>query len=88
MSWELGEVQFSQLGHNILKLCHEKIQGFSFIFQILMEFEAKILKICEMHWKLRIKQTPVMFCKYLHKESSALHDISCGGWLLSFEQKF
>ena len=79
---------FFQLGHNILKLCFEKIQGFSYIFQILMEFEAQILKICKIHRKSRIKQTSVLFCKYLANESSDLHEILCGGQLLSCELKF
>ena len=87
-SWELGEVYFFQLGHNILKLCFEKIQGFSYIFQILMEFEAQILKICKIHRKSRIRQTTVLFCKYLANESSDLHEILCGGQLLSCELKF
>ena len=29
----------------------------------------------KIHWNLRIKQTSVLFCKYLHNESSDLHEI-------------
>ena len=37
-----------------------------------------MLKICKMHWKLRFKETPVLFCKYLCNESLDLHEIFCG----------
>ena len=53
-----------------------------------MEFEAHILKICKIHRKSRIRQTTVLFCKYLANESSDLHEILCGGQLLSCELKF
>ena len=58
------------------------------IFQFLRNFDAQIGKICKMHWKLRIKQTPVLFCKYLRNESLDLHEILCGGQILSCELKF
>ena len=32
-----------------------------------------------------IKQTPVLFCKYLRNESSDLHEILYGGQILSCE---
>ena len=87
-SWELGEVYFFQLGHNILKLCFEKIQGISCIFQIWMEFEAQIVKICKINRQSRIKQTSVLFCKYLTNESSDPHEILCGCHLPSCELYF
>ena len=58
------------------------------IFQFLRSFDAQIGKICKMNWKLRIKQTPVLFCKYLRNESLDLHEILCGGQILSFEIEF
>ena len=30
-----------------------------------------------MHWKLWTKQTPVLFCKYIHNEKLDLHEILC-----------
>ena len=53
-----------------------------------MEFGAHILKICKIHRKSRIRQTTVLFCKYLANESSDLHEILCGGQLLSCDLKF
>ena len=41
----------------------------------------------KIHWILRIKQTSVLFCNYLHNESSDLHEILCGSQLLTFEPK-
>ena len=41
-----------------------------------------------MHGKIRIKQMPLLFCKYLRNENSEAHEISCGGQLLSCELKF
>ena len=41
-----------------------------------------------MHGKLRTKQTPVLFGKYLRNESSDLHEILCGDQLLTCELKF
>ena len=38
-----------------------------------MEFEAQILKICKIHRKSRIKQSSVLFYKYLANQSSDLH---------------
>ena len=73
---------FFQLGHNILKLCFEKIQGILCIFQIWMEFGAQIIKI-KINRKSWIKQMSVLFCKYLANESSDHHEILCGGQLLS-----
>ena len=43
---------------------------------------AQTVKICKMHWKLRIKPTPVLFCKYLRNKSSDLHEILCGVQIL------
>ena len=54
----------------------------------LKVLEARTGEICRMHWKLRIKKTPVLFCKYLRNESSNLHEIVCGGQSLSCELKF
>ena len=65
---------FFQLGHNILKLCFEKIQGILCIFQIWMEFGAQIIKI-KINRESWIKQMSVLFCKYLANESSDLHEI-------------
>ena len=41
----------------------------------------------KIHWILRIKQTSVLFCNYLHNESSDLHEILCGSQLLTSEPK-
>ena len=38
-------------------------------------FDAQNLKICKIHRQLRIKQTSVLFCKYLLNESSNLYEI-------------
>ena len=53
-----------------------------------MEFETPILKICKSHRKSRIRQTTVLFCKYLANESWDLHEILYSGQLLSCELKF
>ena len=45
--------------------------------KIWLNFQS--LKSCNKHWKLWIKQTPVLFCKYLCNESSDLYRI----WNLS-----
>ena len=79
---------FFQLGYNILKLCFEKIQGISCIFQIWMEFEAQIMKIYKIDRKLLIKQMSVLFCKYLANVSSDLFEILWGGQQLSCELNF
>ena len=42
---------------------------------------AQTVKICKMHWKLRIKPTPVLFCKYLRNQSWDLYEVLCGGQL-------
>ena len=38
-------------------------------------FDAQILKTGKIHRKLKIKQTSVLFFKYLRKESSDLYEI-------------
>ena len=38
-------------------------------------FDAQILKIWKIHRKLRIKQTSVLFCRYLRNESFDLYEI-------------
>ena len=45
------------------------------------------LKVLENTLKIRIKQTPVLFCKYLRNESSDLHEILWGGHSLCCELK-
>ena len=45
------------------------------LFLISVEFDAKILKICKIHRKSRIKQMSVLFCKYLCKKSLDLYEI-------------
>ena len=42
----------------------------------------------KIHGILRIKQTSVLFCQYLRKESSELHEILCGCQILSCKLKF
>ena len=54
----------------------------------LRNFDAQIVKICKMHWKLRIKQTPVLFCKYLCNERLNLYENLWGGQYLSCKLKF
>ena len=46
------------------------------------------MNICWIHWKLRIKQKPELFCKYLRNGSSDLHENLYGGQILSWELKF
>ena len=43
--------------------------------QKLGHLTDQILKMCKVHRKLRIKQTSVLFCKYLRKQSSDLYEI-------------
>ena len=50
-------------------------------------FDAQILKRCKIHWKLRIKQIPVLFCKYLRNESSDLYMV-VNYYLVSLFLKF
>ena len=42
----------------------------------------------KLYWNIRIKQTSVLFCKYLRNGSSAIQEILCGGELLSSELRF
>ena len=53
------------IGYYLMKLCLQAFWGISHIFQIGRNFDAQILKICKLHRKLRIKQLPLLFCKYL-----------------------
>ena len=64
----------------ILELCFKTFQGISNIFQIYAE---PLCSNFENMQKCRIKQTPVLFCKYLPNESLDLHEILLGGQLLS-----
>ena len=48
---------------------------FHVFFQFGGNFDAQIMKIFKIHWKLRIKQTSVLFCKYLCNKSSDLYEI-------------
>ena len=50
-------------------------KAFSIFFKFGRNFDAQILKIWKRHRKLRIKQTSVLFCKYLHNKSSDLYEI-------------
>ena len=72
----------------ILKLCFKKLKEISRIFQIWVKLLCSTFEICKIDWKLRIKQTQVLFCKYLRNESSDLHEISYGGQLLSLSLSF
>ena len=57
-------------------------------FWFLRNFDAKVSKTCKTHWKLSIKQTPVLFGQYLPNQNSDLHEILCGGQFQSCEPKF
>ena len=58
--------------------------------QFWRNFGAQIVKICKMHWKLRIKQTPVLFCKYFRNECLDLHEfyVVVKYYLVSWNFKF
>ena len=49
-------------------------KAFPIFFKVGRNFDAQILKIWKRHRKLRIKQTSVLFCKYLSNESSDLYE--------------
>ena len=72
------EILWKNIPFNVKSV--QKFQRASLIFCVLKN--VKIL------WKSRIKQTSVLFCKYLANESLDLHEILCGGQLLSCELKF
>ena len=44
---------------------HKKMSKIWNFFQFFKELWCSNCKICKMHWKLRIQQTPVLFRKYL-----------------------
>ena len=71
----MEEGHFFQWDPNILKLCFQKSQEGFCIFQIRQELWCSNLKICKMYWKLRIKQTSILFCKCLRNESLDLYEI-------------
>ena len=50
-------------------------EAFPIFFKFGRNFDAQILKICILYTKLRIKQTRVLFCKYLRNESFNLYEI-------------
>ena len=52
---------------------HVKIQIIT--VQTLGHLTDQILKICKIHRKWRVKQTSVLFCKYLRNQSSDLYEI-------------
>ena len=54
---------------------------FSIFFKFQGNFDAQILKVCKMDRTLRIKELPVLFCKYLCNDRSDLYEI----WNLSSE---
>ena len=56
---------------------HVKIQIIT--VQTLGHLTDQILKICKIHRKWRVKQTSVLFCKYLRNQISDLYEI----WNLS-----
>ena len=66
----------------------EKFYNHSVIINLWRFWRLILVKICRIHWKLTIKQTPELFCKYLRNESSDLHEILYGGQILSWELKF
>ena len=68
----------------ISKKCHNH----SVIIHIWGLWRCKTVKICKIHWKLRSKQRPVLFCKFLHKKRLDLCEIIFGGQLLSCLLKF
>ena len=89
-----GHFHTSNIWQNCPYICtswtcvSKKSKQFHVFIKFGWNFDAQILKIYKIHWKLRSKQTPVLFCKYLRMESSDLHEILCGGQLLTFELKF
>ena len=53
----------------------KNFEAFPIFFKIGRNFDAHILKTGKIHRKLKIKQTSVLFCKYLLNESSDLYEI-------------
>ena len=51
----------------------ENSKEFYVFFKFGENIDAQTLKISKIHWKLRIKQTSVLFCKYLCNEKSNLY---------------